>query len=59
MDPEQAAWRVVAAPDGPFWRPFMEYLGLTLLDRTGGRHRLRLGPQATVPPGFHAAHGRP
>jgi hypothetical protein len=32
---KQAAWRVVTAPDEPFWRPFMEYLGLTLLDRTG------------------------
>jgi hypothetical protein len=32
---KQAAWRIVAAPDEPFWRPFMEYLGLTLLDRTG------------------------
>lgn len=27
------AWRLVAAPDEPFWRPFMEYLGLALLDR--------------------------
>jgi len=28
-----AGWRIVAAPDEPFWRPFMEYLGLTLLGR--------------------------
>jgi hypothetical protein len=32
---KQAAWRIVTPPDEPFWRPFMEYLGLTLLDRTG------------------------
>jgi DNA-directed RNA polymerase specialized sigma24 family protein len=32
---KQAAWRMVAAPDEPFWRPFMEYLGLTLLGWTG------------------------
>jgi hypothetical protein len=28
---KQDAWRMVTSPDEPFWRPFMEYLGLTLL----------------------------
>jgi hypothetical protein len=32
---KQDAWRMVTAPDEPFWRPFMEYLGLTLLGHAG------------------------
>jgi hypothetical protein len=29
------AWSVVAAPDEPFWRPYLEYLGLKVLARAG------------------------
>jgi AAA ATPase domain len=31
-----AAWTIVAAPDEPFWRPYMEYFGLSVLTRTDG-----------------------